>query len=62
MKTLIAVGVALLFLTGRMDAQPKQPAKKNPVLIDTDIGDDIDDALALALALASPETGLPAGM
>jgi purine nucleosidase len=26
-----------------------------PVLIDTDIGDDIDDALALALALASPE-------
>jgi purine nucleosidase len=28
---------------------------KTPVLIDTDIGDDIDDALALALALASPE-------
>ena len=26
-----------------------------PVLIDTDIGDDIDDALALALALSSPE-------
>src|SRR5437868_3900719 len=28
---------------------------KVPVLIDTDIGDDIDDALALALAFSSPE-------
>src|SRR5260370_34793830 len=26
-----------------------------PILFDTDIGDDIDDALALALALQSPE-------
>src|SRR5450432_4700684 len=26
-----------------------------PVIFDTDIGDDIDDALALALALQSPE-------
>src|SRR5689334_23174909 len=26
-----------------------------PVIIDTDIGDDIDDAFALALALKSPE-------
>src|SRR5262249_814908 len=32
-----------------------QPPAKVPVLIDTDVGDDIDDALALALALASPE-------
>jgi len=31
-----------------------------PVLIDTDIGDDIDDALALALALTSPELDLKA--
>jgi purine nucleosidase len=29
-----------------------------PVLIDTDIGDDIDDAFALALALCSPEIDL----
>ena len=29
--------------------------RKHVVLIDTDIGDDIDDALALALALRSPE-------
>src|ERR1700694_3419339 len=28
---------------------------KHLVLLDTDIGDDIDDALALALALRSPE-------
>src|ERR1039458_6920925 len=26
-----------------------------PIILDTDIGDDIDDALALALALQSPE-------
>ncbi|MBM4040698.1 MAG: nucleoside hydrolase [Planctomycetes bacterium] len=31
-----------------------------PILIDTDIGDDIDDALALALALTSPEVDLRA--
>ena len=30
-------------------------SRKYNVLIDTDIGDDIDDALALALALCSPE-------
>lgn len=29
-----------------------------PILIDTDIGDDIDDALALAVALRSPEVEL----
>ncbi|MCI0638592.1 MAG: nucleoside hydrolase [Gemmataceae bacterium] len=32
-----------------------QEQRRIPVLIDTDIGDDIDDAFALALALASPE-------
>ncbi len=32
--------------------------QKHAVLIDTDIGDDIDDALALALALRSPEIAL----
>ncbi len=31
------------------------PASSIPVILDTDIGDDIDDALALALALQSPE-------
>ena len=33
-------------------------AKKYAVLLDTDIGDDIDDALALALILSSPEIAL----
>jgi inosine-uridine nucleoside N-ribohydrolase len=33
-------------------------SRKYKVLIDTDIGDDIDDALALALALCSPEIEL----
>src|SRR5262245_15909555 len=40
-----------LMITGA-DAQPPAPI---PVLIDTDIGSYIDDAYALALALASPE-------
>ncbi len=35
-------------------------ARKHIVLIDTDIGDDIDDALALALALRSPEIDIQA--
>ena len=33
-------------------------ADRTPVLIDTDIGSDVDDAFALALALASPELEL----
>ena len=36
----------------------EQSHQKYNVLIDTDIGDDIDDALALALALRSPEIEL----
>jgi inosine-uridine nucleoside N-ribohydrolase len=38
-------------------AQPKERARV-PVILDTDIGDDIDDALALALVLSSPELEL----
>lgn len=34
-------------------AKPLQPATK--IIIDTDIGDDVDDAFAVALALRSPE-------
>jgi len=41
---------ALLFFASACRAQ--QPI---PIILDTDIGDDIDDALALALALQSPE-------
>lgn len=46
MKTLLC----LLLLAASALAQ-----KPIPVIFDTDIGDDIDDALALALALQSPE-------
>jgi inosine-uridine nucleoside N-ribohydrolase len=34
------------------------PAKKIPILVDTDIGTDIDDAFALALVMESPELEL----
>jgi purine nucleosidase len=50
---------ALLFsaLTGPAQTHPKaNPAAK--VIIDTDVGDDIDDAFALDLALASPELNI----
>ena len=36
-------------------AAPAQPAPAQKVIFDTDIGDDIDDAYALALLLQSPE-------
>jgi hypothetical protein len=39
-------------------AQGKEPAAKRPVLFDTDLGTDVDDAFALALILASPELEL----
>jgi len=35
-----------------------QPPERVPVILDTDIGSDIDDAFALALLLASPEVEL----
>ena len=34
------------------------PAKPRPVILDTDIGTDIDDTWALAMLLASPELDL----
>lgn len=49
-----ALFVAALFVcSGHLYAQTE--AAKQKVIIDTDIGDDIDDAFALALALKSPE-------
>ncbi len=35
--------------------QPSMPVPQQSVIIDTDVGDDIDDAFAIALALRSPE-------
>ncbi len=46
--------IALLSGTETNQSKPSS----YPVLIDTDIGDDIDDALALALVLRSPEIAL----
>ena len=45
----LLISALCLTETGAFAAQPES------VIIDTDIGDDIDDAFALALALASPE-------
>jgi len=42
--------------SGRAQSVPPQvPAAKTKIILDTDIGDDIDDAFALALAMRSPE-------
>jgi inosine-uridine nucleoside N-ribohydrolase len=50
---LCAAGIVLLPLA-RLRARAAGAAKV-PVLIDTDVGDEMDDAFALALALVSPE-------
>ena len=51
-----AVGVFLLLGTSTNSTRAADPPRdKIPVLLDTDIGTDIDDAFAVALALASPE-------
>jgi purine nucleosidase len=43
---------------GREAEANQSASQKHLVLVDTDIGDDIDDALALALVLRSPEIAL----
>jgi inosine-uridine nucleoside N-ribohydrolase len=51
MRIFLCLLLAAVFLAApRVSAAPPIP-----VILDTDIGDDIDDALALALALQSPE-------
>jgi inosine-uridine nucleoside N-ribohydrolase len=45
----------LIVLSVRSPAQSAPVAASQKVIIDTDIGDDVDDAFALALALRSPE-------
>lgn len=47
------VALCLIFVGGGVAASQSAPRQK--VILDTDIGDDIDDAFALALALRSPE-------
>src|SRR5208337_1502497 len=55
---MFSFGVAVMMMTSVMaqtekSAPPANAAEK--VIIDTDIGDDIDDAFAIALAVRSPE-------
>jgi inosine-uridine nucleoside N-ribohydrolase len=55
---LSALGFALLASSSRCQSrQAAAPTESSPqlVIIDTDIGDDVDDAFAVALALQSPE-------
>ena len=57
----VAVCLATVFLaTGYLAPAQEQAASAIPekVILDTDIGDDIDDAFALALVLSSPEIEL----
>lgn len=51
------IGLLLVLLAATLMAQAPKPI---PIIFDTDIGDDIDDALALALILQSPELDLRA--
>jgi inosine-uridine nucleoside N-ribohydrolase len=53
-QTAVLAGVAGVQSMGLSFAQPA-PARPIPVIIATDIGDDIDDTWALGLALKSPE-------
>src|SRR5262249_12171414 len=50
---LMCSGVLPLAQAARSPASASSP--KTRIVLDTDIGDDIDDAFALALALRSPE-------
>ena len=54
---LIACGAAMQGAYGRTAEQANNAAPEK-VVVDTDIGDDIDDALALALLLKSPQVQL----
>jgi purine nucleosidase len=51
---LLSAALGLLLAGGHI-AVAQRPAGKQKVIIDTDIGDDIDDAFAVALAFRSPE-------
>lgn len=54
--TFAIVGLALAAAAGA--AGPPAGSRKVPVILDTDIGDDIDDTWALAMLLKSPELDL----
>ena len=51
----VCLGFLVTVCAFRADAQSTPAHPKTKIILDTDIGDDIDDAFALALALRSPE-------
>ncbi len=57
-RVLLAPAVALALLAASAPRSFSAPAKGRPVILVTDIGTDIDDSWALALALRSPELDL----
>jgi purine nucleosidase len=54
-RSQIAIVLSLLGLIAGPATAPAAAPSQQMVIIDTDIGEDIDDALAVGLALASPE-------
>src|SRR5437016_4182753 len=52
---IVAIVVWLLIFCAPVCSAQSAPAISEKIIIDTDIGDDVDDAFAVALALKSPE-------
>ena len=58
LKRAAAIGATLLASSSLMAKEPNVKKKAIPIILDTDIGTDVDDAFALALILTSPEMDL----
>jgi inosine-uridine nucleoside N-ribohydrolase len=58
LSTLIVAAFVTALAAPVRIASAQQPAPPDKVILDTDIGDDVDDAFALALLLASPRVQL----
>jgi purine nucleosidase len=55
LRLILALGVALCLGPPSGHAQASAATRPEKIIIDSDIGDDVDDAFALALAVRSPE-------
>ncbi len=58
LKHSAALGLSLISTQGFSEATAEEKKKAISIILDTDIGTDVDDAFALALILASPELDL----